>query len=67
MPGTYALPGTNHGIVIGDSSNDLSRQHAYAQTAINQTISANAANTYALRTDDQNIDNKPHAHISQIQ
>jgi hypothetical protein len=57
MPGIYAIPGTNHAIVIGDSSNNLSRQYAYAQTAIDQTILANAADTYALGTDDQTVDN----------
>jgi hypothetical protein len=66
MPGTYAIPGTNHAIIVGASSNDLPRQHAYAKTAIDHIISANAADTYALGTDAQTVDNKPQANISQI-
>jgi hypothetical protein len=31
----YLLPGTNHAVIIGDSSNDALRQYAYIQTAIN--------------------------------
>jgi hypothetical protein len=35
VPTTYSLPGTNHAVIIGDSSNDALRQYAYIQTAIN--------------------------------
>jgi hypothetical protein len=51
-PGTYSLTGTNHAIVIRDTSNYLSRQHVHAQTTVDKTVSAHT-DSYALGTDHQ--------------
>jgi hypothetical protein len=66
LPGTYSLPGTNHAIVVGDSSGSPIRQHAYAETAIAQTI-ASQNDLYAVGTDIQGDGNlKAANHLQQI-
>jgi hypothetical protein len=37
-PCTYASPGTNQGIVLGESSLDQGRQHAYVNTIVNAAV-----------------------------
>jgi hypothetical protein len=50
MPTAYSLPSTNHAVIFGETSNDLSRQCAYTQTALDQTIDAHT-DSYALGVD----------------
>jgi hypothetical protein len=40
VPTVYSLPGTNHVLISNETSNDTSRQHVYAQTAIDNSVAS---------------------------
>ena len=40
--GTYSIPGTNHAMIIGEGSNDASRQRNLIETVISQTVNDSA-------------------------
>jgi hypothetical protein len=39
---SFSLPGTNHVLIRGESLNDTSRQQAYAQTIVDNTVASHA-------------------------
>jgi hypothetical protein len=72
VPTVFSLPGTNHVLIRGESSNNTSRQQAYAQTIINNKIAYHApvddseatSNTAADAPQDELLRQQPHCFIA---